>query len=952
MNKTTLDRFKQGFYYNYHKHTDYSNISTSDSVAKVEHYLKRAKELGHDAYFTGEHGWQGDIFTCRSLCDEYGLKCIYSVEAYYVDDMYDRSSRKNYHIVLVAKTERARKEINKILSKANTDGFYYKPRIDLNCLLSLTPEDTIVTSACFTKGNKVLTDKGYINIENIKRGDKVKNKFGQWEFVNYPTRIDYKGVGYTINVEGSIESFTCTQDHKFLVSSINDMVDRKTRWMSANEINYYYHNKSNNSKPYFLLPITTNYTMDIFLNKKDWYGSYHEHVAAHRQKYVLPNTIKITRELMTMFGFFLGDGHITLKGYPRVGFTINYEEFDNYYNDFFRPVEEQLGIKFNCLKRKKYNRIDLTTSSTDFFDLFYYLFGNCKAHNKCIPDRLLHINKELDYALLFGMLLSDGNFNSNIADKKYKTGRMTYVTISKILANQIIELCDSLKIKTVTHLKDEYVDKNKIHHCTSYYIYSNANYWGKLNKKDKISFKEFCYNLNCLYDNQHNKPFVMLNNVFYKKVRIKNIEEIYIDDEVYCLNNNTHSFVLNNVIAHNCIASRMFKGSDWEEKFLIPVYKYFGKNFFLEVQAHVDSAQAIYNKMILDVHEKYGIPLIHANDSHYIYPKEAEYRSMYIKAKGMKYGDEDNFILDYPSVNTIVQRYLKQGVLTKKQIVEAITNTYIFDECDDIYLDKEIKLPKIVDDNSNKYLAGIIDQAWKHELPKVKKDRIPQYLEAIKDEFQTIVDCNMADYFILDHEIVKKAVNDYGAILTRSGRGSGVSFIVNKFLGLTEVDRIKAPVKLYPSRFMSAERIITSRSLPDFDINCANQEPLLQASRDILGEDGAYFMVAYGTMKESQAFRTWCKALDLNHNEYNEIGKNLDEYRDNPKWSKIIEDSSVFVDVIDSISPSPCSVLLLDKEISKEIGLIRVGDEKSKSYRICCCLDGINCDKYKYVKND
>ncbi|WRK54672.1 hypothetical protein SD457_07015 [Coprobacillaceae bacterium CR2/5/TPMF4] len=105
----------------------------------------------------------------------------------------------------------------------------------------------------------------------------------------------------------------------------------------------------------------------------------------------------------------------------------------------------------------------------------------------------------------------------------------------------------------------------------------------------------------------------------------------------------------------------MFKGSDWEEKFLIPVYKHFGKNFFLEVQAHVDSAQAIYNKMILDVHEKYEIPLIHANDSHYIYPKEAEYRSMYIKAKGMKYGDEDNFILDYPSVNTIVQRYLKQG---------------------------------------------------------------------------------------------------------------------------------------------------------------------------------------------------------------------------------------------------------------------------------------------------
>ena len=41
-----------------------------------------------------------------------------------------------------------RKEINKILSKANTDGFYYKPRIDMECLLSLTPEETIITTAC------------------------------------------------------------------------------------------------------------------------------------------------------------------------------------------------------------------------------------------------------------------------------------------------------------------------------------------------------------------------------------------------------------------------------------------------------------------------------------------------------------------------------------------------------------------------------------------------------------------------------------------------------------------------------------------------------------------------------------------------------------------------------------------------------------------------------------
>ena len=67
---------------------------------------------------------------------------------YYVDDINDKSSRTMYHIILIAMTENARKEINKIMSTANTDGYYYKPRIDLNMLLSLTSTDTVVTTAC------------------------------------------------------------------------------------------------------------------------------------------------------------------------------------------------------------------------------------------------------------------------------------------------------------------------------------------------------------------------------------------------------------------------------------------------------------------------------------------------------------------------------------------------------------------------------------------------------------------------------------------------------------------------------------------------------------------------------------------------------------------------------------------------------------------------------------
>jgi DNA polymerase III alpha subunit len=204
----------------------------------------------------------------------------------------------------------------------------------------------------------------------------------------------------------------------------------------------------------------------------------------------------------------------------------------------------------------------------------------------------------------------------------------------------------------------------------------------------------------------------------------------------------------------------------------------------------------------------------------------------------------------------------------------------------------------------------------------------------------------MADYFILDHYIVKKAVEEYDAILTRSGRGSAVSFYVNKLLGLTEVDRISAPITLYPTRFMSAERILSSRSLPDIDLNWADVTPVIQASKDILGEDGIYYMIAYKPLQESSAFKLWCKANDMHISEYDEIAKNLEQYEGDPQWSKLIEDSKVFRGVVESVAPSPCSFLLSNDKISEIVGLVKVGDV------ICCCLDGYNCDVYKYLKND
>ena len=104
-------------YNNYHKHTHYSNLRTLDCVTKPEEYMQRAVELGHITYFTGEHGFQGNVYEAQTLCEKYNLKPIYSVEAYYVDDIADKTDRRSYHIILFAMTEKAGKSLARLTKK-------------------------------------------------------------------------------------------------------------------------------------------------------------------------------------------------------------------------------------------------------------------------------------------------------------------------------------------------------------------------------------------------------------------------------------------------------------------------------------------------------------------------------------------------------------------------------------------------------------------------------------------------------------------------------------------------------------------------------------------------------------------------------------------------------------------------------------------------------------------
>ena len=386
----------------------------------------------------------------------------------------------------------------------------------------------------------------------------------------------------------------------------------------------------------------------------------------------------------------------------------------------------------------------------------------------------------------------------------------------------------------------------------------------------------------------------------------------------------------------------------WNNKELILRLKdYFGFNFYLEVQDHNVDIQKEVNRYVLELSKKYNIKIIHANDSHYIYPQDSEYRDLFLKAKGIIYEEENNFILDYPDYDEIVKRYEIQGILNKNQIRDALENTLVFENVDcSNYITDDIKLPSI-SDTPNEALKEILNNSWENIKSEISIENRPKYIDAIRYEMDIIEKTNMANYFLIDYYIAKIAREKYNGVLTKTGRGSAPSFYTTRLLDLTNIDRLASPITLFPTRFMSVERILGARSMPDIDLNSADAEPFIKASKDLLGEENCEWMISWKPLQESSGFRLYCKAIGLDINEYNDVAKDLDKYKDDEKWGELIEKSKPFIGVIEGISESPCSMCLGTENLRKAIGLVRTPNDK-----ICCMLDGYNCDKYKYLKND
>ena len=132
-----------------HSHTEYSLL---DGISRIDDLVKRAVELGQSAIAVTDHGNMYAAIKFYKAAKAAGLKPIIGCEVYVTagsrfDKPEGRSRERLKHLVLLAETMEGYRNLVKIVSKASTEGFHFRPRADHE-LLAQYAKGIIALSAC------------------------------------------------------------------------------------------------------------------------------------------------------------------------------------------------------------------------------------------------------------------------------------------------------------------------------------------------------------------------------------------------------------------------------------------------------------------------------------------------------------------------------------------------------------------------------------------------------------------------------------------------------------------------------------------------------------------------------------------------------------------------------------------------------------------------------------
>ena len=373
---------------------------------------------------------------------------------------------------------------------------------------------------CLTPGEKVLTDKGLVNVEDIDFSYKLVNRYGEYDrIINLQRYNKVNEPVFRIKPTGSYRTTQFTGEHPILLSD-NIFVKAKDLKV-GNE-----------------LVIPNRYTTV----KNDYYSIIQNELGVN------PNNHKLWR----FFGIWLGDGfnNINRNSYDiYVAFGKNQIEQANNYSELISDIFDRKTVwcKSNGGQTRRFTNKRLV----EFLDKYFGKY----AENKKIPEWLMYIPEEYKKSFIFGYLDSDG---SVFKDRTHY--KVTFTSINLTLLEQIQQLLYSIRICSSITLKSkagDYTINNKIQHRLDAYCLKIASQ-DTLLLLDNIDEIETGFKLKLLHNYDRSKLSKRPRHARISEdgkfiyLKIQSIEQGIYTGTVYNFECESHTYMCHDIVSHNC----------------------------------------------------------------------------------------------------------------------------------------------------------------------------------------------------------------------------------------------------------------------------------------------------------------------------------------------------------------------------------------------------------------
>lgn len=447
------------------------------------------------------------------------------------------------------------------------------------------PPHGLYIGGCLTPGEKVCTQRGLLNVEDVTLDDKLINKFGNFVEINNLQRYYKENEDvFRVKMANSFRTTQFTSEHPIYVC---DKYYQQCKFVKAKDIKV---------GQYTRIP-------NLY-----WYTNENVYTPI---KHI---------DFWWFVGLWLGDGWVDNKKHSvSIAFDLKQPSF---YNQYYKFLKENNIVPYS---RKRNGSLEVKFTNKDICVWLTQTFGKY-CYGKCIPDNVKRISSNDKLKLLQGYLDSDGCVCVN---KKTNSNSIEFVSVNLQLLEDIQDICFGLNvvggISRLRKAKKSIIQGRAVNQRETYHlrIAHNNSCNLAIPMICNSSFNdEKLQKINIHADVKRNtsKDCICVGPYIY--VKIKAIEQSRYTGIVYNFECDTHTFMCRSIMTHNCdpydhddsftnslgstfIFKRVRAGEAWTD---VIVAEYSGRpDTAEEYYENVRKLLTFYNARLLFENERKGI---------------------------------------------------------------------------------------------------------------------------------------------------------------------------------------------------------------------------------------------------------------------------------------------------------------------------------------------------------